>query len=62
MYSELLLMGAVVVIAVVALLSSKFIRTVCWEAIFHPRYRCEIQVRDDKISIKRAESGKGKEG
>lgn len=62
MYSELLLMGVVVVIAVVALLSSKFVRAVCWEAIFHPRHRCEIQVRGDIISVKRDKSEKGMEG
>ena len=53
MYIEIILMGFGVAVAIIALLSSKFVRTVCREAISHPRNRCEIQVRGEKISVKR---------
>lgn len=43
MISELILICVLVVVAIVALLSSKFVRAVCREAIFRPRNRCEIQ-------------------
>jgi hypothetical protein len=62
MYSEVYLMCAGVVIAIVALLSSKFVRAICREAIFHPRQRCEIQARGGKVSVKRGETEHGREG
>jgi hypothetical protein len=57
---EVLLMCLAVVIGVIALLSSKFVRTVCREAITHPRQQCEINVYGNKrISVKRNEEGTG---
>ena len=56
MISELILICVLVVVAIVALLSSKFVRAVCREAIFRPRNRCEIQVQGENISVKRAET------
>ena len=59
---EIILMGIAVVVAIVALLSSKFVRVVCQEAIFHPRYHCKIQVHSEGVSIKRAETKQKLEG
>jgi hypothetical protein len=60
MNAEVSLMCLAVVIGIVVLLSSKFVRTVCREAITHPRQHCEINVHGNKrISVKRTEQGTG---
>jgi hypothetical protein len=53
---DIILMGVGVVVAIIALLSSKFVRAVCRETIFHPHKHCEIQVHDEGVSIKRIEA------
>ena len=53
MRSQLILMFAAVVVAVIVLLSSRFVRTVFKEAILRPRNHCDIEVQGDKVSVKR---------
>jgi hypothetical protein len=52
----IILMGVGVVVAIIALLSSKYVRAVCREAIFHPHKHCEIHIHDEGVSIKRIEA------
>jgi hypothetical protein len=61
MYVEIILMCVAVAIAAVVILSSKFLRTLCREAIFHRRQRCEIQVHGNDVSVKQL-SSEQKEG
>lgn len=49
---QLILMFAAVAVAVIVLLSSKFLRTVSKEAILRPRHHCDIEVQGDKVSVK----------
>ncbi len=48
---QVILMFAAVVVAVIVLLSSKFVRAVAKEAILRPRHHCEIEVQGDKVSV-----------
>jgi hypothetical protein len=52
MRSQLILMFAAVAVAVIVLLSSRFVRTVSKEAILRPRHHCDIEVQGDKVSVK----------
>ena len=61
MYLEIILMCMAVAIAVIVILSSRLLRTLCREAIFHRRQDCEIQVRGDGVSVKQL-SSEQKEG
>lgn len=62
MRSEIILMGIAVAVAIVALLSSKFVRAICREAIFHPHHHCKIRIHDKGLSIKRAKTREELEG
>jgi hypothetical protein len=56
MYSEIWIMCSCAVIGIIVLFVSKFVRTVCREAISHPRASCEIQVQGKNIAVKRYKS------
>jgi hypothetical protein len=47
------MLGAVA-LAIIALLSSRFVRAVCKEAILYPYHHCKIHIHQDKVLIKRA--------
>jgi hypothetical protein len=49
---QVILMFAAVIVAVIVLLSSRFVRTVSKEAILRPRHHCDIEVQGDKVSVK----------
>ena len=57
MYSRLFFLGAAALIAVIALLTSKFVRTLCREVIFYPGTHCEIHLSGDEVSVQREEIG-----
>ena len=50
---QLFFMLGAVVLSIIVLLSSKFVRALCSEAILRPRHRCEIQTHGDEVLIKR---------
>lgn len=52
---QIILMGAGLVVAIIAFLSSKYVRAVFKESISHPRDKCEIEVDRTKVSVKRTE-------
>jgi hypothetical protein len=49
---QVILMFAAVLVTVIVLLSSRFVRTITKESILRPRDRCEIEVQGDKVSVK----------
>ena len=48
---ELIIMGVAVLLGIVVLLSSKIVRAICFEAIFHPRDHCKLKVSDGKVTV-----------
>lgn len=51
MQIELIIMCVAVLLGIVVLLSSKVVRTICFEAIFHPQDHCKLEVRDGKVTV-----------
>ena len=37
---EILLLGGAMLVSLLALLLSPFVRAICWDSFVHPRYRC----------------------
>ncbi len=48
---ELIIMFGAVLLSIVVLLSSKLVRTICLESIFHPRDQCELGVGNDEVTV-----------
>jgi uncharacterized membrane protein len=59
---QVILVGSALVVAVVAFLSSRYVRAVFKESIVHPRDRCEIEVDRTKVSVTRTERSQNSEG
>jgi hypothetical protein len=58
---QLVVMAAGVIAAVIALLFSKYVRTVTKESFVRPRDRCEIEIADGNVSVKRSEPSENSE-
>ena len=56
MYLEFILIGAAAIVIIIALLSSKFVRTIFQETILRPHKHCEIKVHEKGISVKNIET------
>ena len=52
---QIFAMAAGVLVAIVALLFSKYVRAVTKESIARPRDRCEIEIADGNVSVKSSE-------
>jgi hypothetical protein len=53
MYLQIILMSVGVALIIIALLTSKLVRAIFREAIFHRRSHCEIQVSREGVSVQR---------
>jgi len=58
---QIILMGSALIVAIVALLGSRFVRVVVKESIVHPRDQCEIQVDRTRVSVKSTERKRNSE-
>lgn len=51
---QIILMSAALLLGLVALLSSKFIRAVFKRSILYPRHRCELEVSRGNVMLKQS--------
>ncbi len=58
---QILVMAAAIIVAVIALLFSKYVRAVTKESFIRPRERCEIEIADGNVSVKRSEPSQNSE-
>ena len=58
---QIIVMAASVVVTVIALMFSKYVRTVAKESVLRPRERCDIEIADGNVSVKRSEPSQNTE-
>lgn len=51
MQIELIIMGGAILLAIIGLLSSRLVRTICVESILHPRDGCKLEVCNGKVTV-----------
>lgn len=51
---QIILMCAALLLGIVALLSSKFVRAVFKRSILYPRHRCELEVSRGSVMLKKS--------
>jgi len=51
MKMELIIMCVAVLLGIVVLLFSRLVRTICYEAIFHPSDHCKLEVCDGIVTV-----------
>lgn len=50
MQIELIIMGGAILLAIIGLLSSRLVRTICVESILHP-HGCKLEVCNGKVTV-----------
>ena len=62
MVIELIVIGAAIAGAVVALVASPMVRAICSESLIHPRDRCQLEKYDNGVRVVKTASPQAEEG
>jgi hypothetical protein len=58
---EIILIASALIVGIIALAASPWMRAICWDSLVHPRYHCLWEKRGSKITELKACIDKAKE-